>query len=153
MWTIVFLKVILKWNRGNEKDFKFTVVFSIQNWNFSYLITFRLPTIGIINRQQHLGLLTSSQSKHWSSTGFHWLYYEVLSRYLSAHLRVTPVLKLNRLVWVLSLLKNLRFLSYRWYRHRTYRLLYIVNECTVRLRAALQCRSKSLGHTIVKNRV
>ena len=62
-------------------------------------------------------------------------------------------IKADRLVRVLSLLQNQRFMSYRRYRHRTYRLLYIVNECTVRLRAALQCRSKSLGHIVVKHRV
>ena len=76
--------------------------------------------------------------------------------YLSAHLRVTPVLKLNRLVRVPSLLQNQRFMSYRWYLHRTYIPSTLHSEWVysiVRLRAALQCRLKSLGHIIVKHRV
>ena len=70
-----------------------------------------------------------------------------------AHLRVKPVLKINRFVWVPSFLKNQRFLLYCWYWHRTYHLFFIVNECTEWLQTVLQHRSKSFGHTILKHLV
>jgi len=48
----------------------------------------------------------------------------------------------NRLSAVIA--KEQRFFSYRRYLHRTYRLLHIVNKCTVRLRTVLRTvRSRS----------
>ena len=67
--------------------------------------------------------------------------------------RVTPVLKMYRLIWVPSLNRYQRYMSYRRYRPRTYRLLHIVNDCTVRLSLGSQNRAKVVRTPILKHHV